>query len=91
MLVRIRQTQRYSHRLSPEEGVPVAGVAEGPVDVPVGSPLGGYSNRCTYLGGASKIDRRQNHYTQAWSPSVGIQTAAMAEVLWLETQTKTLS
>ena len=67
-----------------EEGAPVAGVAEGPIDVPVGSPLGGYSNRCSYLGSASKVDRRKNHYTQAWSPSVGIHTTAMAEVLWLE-------
>ena len=67
-----------------KEGTPVAGVAEGPIDVPVGSPMGGYSNRCTYLGGASKVDRRKNHYTQAWSPSAGIHTTAMAEVLWLE-------
>ena len=31
-------------------GVPVAGVAEVDIDFPIGSPMGGYSNRCDYLG-----------------------------------------
>ena len=71
-----------------QEGAPFAGVAEGPIDVPVGSPMGGYTARCSYagVGGAGKVDNRKNAYTEAWAPSVGIQTAAMAEVLWLDNE-----
>ena len=67
-----------------ESGVPIAGMAEGLLDFPIGSPMGGYSNRCGYLGGASKVDRRQSAYVEAFVPSVGIQTNAKGKALWLE-------
>ena len=69
-----------------QEGAPIAGLAEGPIDVPVGSPMGGYTARCSYagVGGSGKVDNRKNAYIEAWAPSVGIQTASMAEVLWLD-------
>ncbi|MCB9777821.1 MAG: hypothetical protein H6742_04595 [Alphaproteobacteria bacterium] len=65
-------------------GAPIAGMAEGVFDLPVGTPMGGYSARCTYLGGASKIDNRKTPYTVTWAPSVGVHTPARAQVLWLE-------
>jgi neutral ceramidase len=67
-----------------QEGSPVAGVSEGRIDAPVGTPLGGYSSRCDYIGGAGSVDRRQSQYTVAFNPSAGVQTTAMAQVLWLE-------
>lgn len=67
-----------------QSGTPIAGVARGTIDVPVGSPMGGYSNRCTYLGGSGSVDRRQSQYTVGFTPSIGIQTSAMVEALWLE-------
>ena len=67
-----------------ESGVPIAGMAEGLLDFPIGSPMGGYSNRCGYLGGASKVDRRQSAYVEAFIPSVGVQTNAKGKALWLE-------
>ena len=64
-------------------GVPVAGVAEVDIDFPIGSPMGGYSNRCDYLGRSGTVDNRRSPYTVAWSSSAGIQTRARAQVLWL--------
>ena len=65
-------------------GAPMAGVAELPVDFPVGAPMGGYSSRCGYLGGSGRVDQRQSAYTVAFTPSSGVQTPAMAKALWLE-------
>lgn len=65
-------------------GSPVAGMAAGVLDLPVGAPLGGYSARCGYLGGASKIDDRKTPYTVGFVPSVGVHTPTRAQVLWLE-------
>ena len=67
-----------------ESGNPIAGTAEGPIDFPIGAPMGGYSSRCNYLGGAGSPDNRQSQYALAFSPTVGIQTNLFAEVLWLE-------
>ena len=65
-------------------GAPIAGMAEGILDLPVGAPLGGYSSRCSYLGGDSKIDNRKTPYTVGFVPSVGVHTPAQAQVLWLQ-------
>ncbi|MCK6505864.1 hypothetical protein L6R53_21165 [Myxococcota bacterium] len=65
-------------------GAPVAGMAEGVLDLPVGAPLGGFSSRCNYLGGSSKVDNRKTPYTVGFVPSVGVHTPARAQVLWLE-------
>lgn len=64
-------------------GAPMAGVAEVNIDFPMGAPMGGYSNRCDYLGRNGAVDNRRSAYTQAWSSSSGIQTRAMAKALWL--------
>ena len=65
-------------------GTPVAGVAEVALDFPVGSPMGGYSSRCDYLGGDGKVDNRQSAYALAFTSSAGVQTRPMAKALWLE-------
>jgi neutral ceramidase len=64
-------------------GSPMAGVAETFIDFPMGAPLGGYSARCNYLGWAGKVDKRQSAYTVAFSQSVGVQTRARTQALWL--------
>ena len=66
-----------------EAGAPMAGVAEVDIDFPIGAPMGGYSNRCEYLGRSGTVDNRRNPYTTAWSPSAGIQTRARAQALWI--------
>lgn len=65
------------------EGAPIAGVAERPLDLPIGAPMGGYSARCRYLGEASQVDSRDSNYVTAWAASVGMQSWPMAKVLWL--------
>ncbi|MEC7988048.1 MAG: neutral/alkaline non-lysosomal ceramidase N-terminal domain-containing protein [Myxococcota bacterium] len=67
-----------------EAGTPKIGAAEAPLDFPIGSPLGGYTARCGYMGGAAKPDNRKSAYIQSFSPSAGIQTTPMTKVLWLE-------
>ena len=64
-------------------GAPMAGVGEVFIDFPMGAPMGGYSNRCDYLGRNGAVDKRRSAYTQAWSSSAGIQTRALAKALWL--------
>lgn len=64
-------------------GAPMAGVAEVDIDFPIGAPMGGYSNRCEYLGRSGTVDNRRNPYTQAWSSSAGIQSRARAQALWI--------
>ncbi len=64
-------------------GAPIAGVAEVNIDFPMGAPMGGYSNRCDYLGRSGSVDNRRSPYTVSWSSSSGIQTRARAQVLWL--------
>lgn len=60
-------------------GAPVVGAAEAPMDLPVGTPLGGYTHRLLY---GSK-DSRDSMYATAFVESVGIQLAPMVKVIWL--------
>ena len=41
-------------------GAPMAGVADAVIDFPMGAPMGGYSNRCDYLGRNGSIDNRRS-------------------------------
>ena len=65
-------------------GAPLAGVAEAPLDLPIGAPMGGYSDRCRYLGGSTDAPQTSSHYTYSFMPSVGAQTRPAAKALWLE-------
>ena len=66
------------------EGTPKAGVAEAYIDFPLGTPLGGYSSRCNYLGGSGKADNRKSAYSLAFNPSAGVHTMPNTKALWLE-------
>jgi neutral ceramidase len=66
-----------------QAGAPMAGVAEGVVDFPVGTPLGGYSSRCNIMGSAGRVDKRTSAYTTAFTSSAGVQTPSRAQALWL--------
>ncbi len=69
-------------------GPPVAGMAEGHIHMPVGTPLGGYTSRCKCFGGVSiardELDNRDSDYTHSFIPSFGVQTRPHATALWLE-------
>jgi len=67
-----------------EPGPPVAGMAEGTLDFPMGAPMGGYSGRCRCLGGEGEVDNRDSAYVESFSSTAGIQTRARAHALWLE-------
>ena len=67
-----------------QPGAPQAGVAEGLLDLPIGAPMGGYSDRCRYLGGSTASPQTSSSYTTAFMPSVGAQTRPSAKALWLE-------
>lgn len=66
------------------EGTPKAGVSEAYIDFPLGTPLGGYSSRCNYLGGSGKADNRKSAYSLAFNASAGVHTMPNTKVLWLE-------
>ncbi|MEC7985066.1 MAG: neutral/alkaline non-lysosomal ceramidase N-terminal domain-containing protein [Myxococcota bacterium] len=67
-----------------DAGVPEVGAAEAFLDFPIGSPMGGYTARCGYLGGAGKPDNRKSAYILAFNPSAGIQTTPTVKVLWID-------
>ncbi len=65
-------------------GAPLAGAAEAPLDLPIGAPMGGYSDRCRYLGGSTQAPTRDSAYVYGFVPSIGTQTRPMAKAVWLE-------
>ncbi|MBN93075.1 MAG: hypothetical protein CL928_03260 [Deltaproteobacteria bacterium] len=65
-------------------GVLVAGAAGGTLDLPVGTPLGGYTARDRSLGDESGPDTRDSDYRTDFIPSAGWQTRIPADVLYLE-------
>lgn len=65
-------------------GAPKVGAAEGFLRLPIGTPLGGYTPRCTCLGGIAKKDVRTSPYAVAFSPSTGVQTYPGIDVIWIE-------
>lgn len=66
-------------------GAPVVGAAEGYLDLPVGTPLAGYSSRCLCLGGSLfQPDDRDSAYTESFIESTGVQTWPGLKVIWIE-------
>ena len=67
-----------------EPGAPVVGAAEGYLVLPVGTPLSGYTTRCSCLGSTSKQDDRASPYTVSFIESTGVQTYPTIKVIWLQ-------
>lgn len=63
---------------------PLAGMAEGYADLPVGTPLGGYTGRCRCFGNGGRYDARRGAYHDAFNPSIGVQTQPKIVALWLD-------
>ncbi len=64
-------------------GAPMAGAAEARLELPIGTPLSGYTSRCGCFGGDGKADRRDSAYTTRFAPSAGIQTPIPLKAFWL--------
>lgn len=64
-------------------GAPEAGVAERILELPVGTPLSGYTSRCDCFGGAGEPDKRDSAYRYSFNPSGGVQAPVMLKVFWL--------
>jgi len=64
-------------------GPPMAGAAEGTLDLPIGTPMGGYSARCTCLSGMSRPDSRDSAYSTSFVESAGVQMRPGIKVIWL--------
>lgn len=66
------------------EGVPMAGAAEGTLELPVGTPLAGFTSRCGCLGGTSRQDQRDSNYNTAFVPSTGVQIRPGIKAIWID-------
>ncbi|MFO0573956.1 MAG: neutral/alkaline non-lysosomal ceramidase N-terminal domain-containing protein [Polyangia bacterium] len=64
-------------------GPVLAGVGEAALDLPVGTPLGGYTSRMTLLGGEAP-DTRKSPHAKAFVPSAGLQTRPQVKALYLK-------
>ena len=58
-------------------GAVAAGVGEALIDLPVGTPLSGYTGRMRLLGGDAPDDRQVPH-ARAFVPSAGVQSRPLA-------------
>ena len=67
-----------------------AGAGEAPIDVPVGTALGGYTARAGFLGNAGVVDAREVAISGGFHPSVGIETRPMAKALVLKAGVETV-
>lgn len=65
-------------------GAPVVGAAEGYLKLPIGTPLSGFTARCSCLGNQSKQDFRESPYLTAFTPSTGVQSYPTIKVIWIE-------
>ena len=65
-------------------GAPEVGASEGTIDLPVGTPMGGYSGRAVYLGSDGKPDNRDSAYSTGFVESAGMQTRPTVKVIWLD-------
>jgi len=68
----------------------LAGAAEVPLDVPVGTALGGYTARGSFIGTAPTVDNRVVAISGGFFPSVGVETRPMAKALALRTGAETV-
>ncbi len=66
-----------------EAGVLEAGASGGTLNLPVGTPMGGYTGRDRSLGSDDGADGRDSDYRTDFVPSAGWQTRIPMDVLWL--------
>ncbi len=64
-------------------GAPQAGAAEAFLDLPVGTPLSGYTARCSCFGNAAKVDYRKSAYVTKFNVSAGVQTRIPVKAFWI--------
>lgn len=65
-------------------GTLLAGAAAGTLDLPVGTPLAGYTGRDRSLGSDDGPDVRDSDYRTDFVPSGGWQTRIPVQALWLD-------
>ncbi len=64
-------------------GAPLAAAAEAVLELPVGTPLSGYTSRCDCFGGDGDADRRDSAYADKFASSAGIQTPIPVKAFWI--------
>lgn len=68
----------------------MAGAAENPIDIPVGTGLGGYTARADFLGDVDPVDLREVAIAKAWQATVGIETRPMVKAVALRVLDETV-
>ncbi len=71
-------------RPAQEPGAVTAGYATAILELPLGTPMGGYGNRVMALGAAGKIDNRARRWATIMVPSAGIHDAPRVDALAID-------
>mgnify|MGYP003340722714 CR=1 FL=1 len=64
-------------------GAPQVGAAEAVLELPVGTPLSGYTSRCDCFGNSGDADRRDSAYTYSFAASAGVQSPVPVKAFWI--------
>jgi neutral ceramidase len=65
-------------------GIPMVGAAQAAFEMPVGTPLSGYTARCSCAGGYGRVDNRDSAYTYTFVESAGVHVTPGIAAIWLE-------
>ncbi len=67
-----------------EAGALQVGAAESYLELPIGTPMGGFSFRCELLGNTAVVDYRDSDYAIGFGPSTGIHTLPGVKAFWFD-------
>jgi len=65
-------------------GAPMVGAAQAAFEMPVGTPLGGYTARCSCASGWGRPDKRDSAYNYTFVESAGVHVTPGIAAIWLE-------
>lgn len=77
------RTEAWASAPAIAPGAPMAGAAEAALELPVGTPLSGYTSRCGCFGGDGDADRRDSAYAYEFAASAGVQTPIPVKAFWI--------
>ena len=78
------ETPEYTQPAPVVAGAPMVGAAQADLKMPVGTPLSGYTARCSCSGGFGRADKRDSSYAYTFVESAGVHATPKIAAIWVE-------